>query len=71
MSIQTVFRDSNGVTINIGSWDYMEQTIVDDLTGEISVVQNNPLPEGATSSEEEISTLSDGGLVPTSDITTT
>lgn len=57
MMTQTVIRDKDGNVINIGAWDYMEEMIEDG-----SIVQHNPFPEGATSTEEEIVTLPDGGL---------
>jgi len=63
MTTKLVYRDSAGVVINIGEWDFMEVIFVDPDTGEeIKRVQNNPIPDGATSAEEEIVTLEDGGL---------
>jgi hypothetical protein len=56
-----VIRDVNGKVINIGEWDYLkEDNIKDD--GSIETVIHNPMPEGATSQEEDIVTLPDGGL---------
>lgn len=68
MTTQLVIRDKNGTVINIGPWNYVEENITDDDTGETTVIQHNPLPEGATSAEEEIVTLDDGGLAAASDI---
>lgn len=52
-----VYRSSSGAVINIGEWDYM--TYYDE--NEILII-NNPLPAGATQSEEEIEIGWDGGL---------
>lgn len=60
--IMTVYRDSNGKVINIGAWDYMEVSFIDDDGVGNSVWVSNPLPDGATSKEEEVVELSDGGL---------
>lgn len=60
--IMIVFRDLTGKVINIGPWDYMEIPQINDDTGEVSVIRQNPLPEGATSENEEVITLSDGGF---------
>ena len=58
-----VIRDKQGLVINIGDWDYMEENLIDPKTGEVtSTINHNPLPEGATISEENIITLPDGGL---------
>lgn len=57
MKTEMIIRDKNGTVINIGPWDYIEETL-----GDGSVIQHNPLPEGATSTEGEIVTLPDGGL---------
>lgn len=65
-----VYRDKYGKVINIGEWDYMEEEVVEEIldekSGEISLVnkilRHNPLPEGATFSEEDVITLSDGGI---------
>lgn len=60
---RTVIRDKSGNPINIGGWDFMEEKLTDpDTLDVISVVQHNPLPEGATSAEEDIIILPDGGL---------
>lgn len=61
MNTATVIRDKNGKVINIGEWDYMKEDVEDVTTGEVMQVINNPLPEGATSAEEEIVILDDGG----------
>lgn len=50
-----VYRDKNGVVINIGEWDYMIS--YDDDNNEIV---NNPLPEGATSKTENVRINEDG-----------
>lgn len=60
--IKKIFRDSTGKVINIGPWDYMEIPQVNDDTGEVSFIILNPLPQGATSKDEEVVTLSDGGF---------
>lgn len=57
-----VIRNKEGKVINIGEWDYMEEHIEDQETGEFTIAEHNPLPEGATSSDEEVVELSDGGL---------
>lgn len=57
----TVFRDSGGSVINIGPWDYMEIPDIDEEKGEVTIINLNPLPEGATSQEEDVVTLDDGG----------
>ncbi|PPS52030.1 hypothetical protein [Citrobacter braakii] len=60
--IMTVYRDSNGKVINIGAWDYMEVSFIDDDGVGNSVWVSNPLPDGATSKEEEVVVRDDGGL---------
>lgn len=62
MTTALVIRDKYGNVINIGPWNYMEEVVEDAETGEKTAVINNPLPEGATSSNEEIIMLDDGGL---------
>lgn len=57
MKKQIVIRDKNGVCINIGPWNHMVS--YDDDGNQYDA---NPLPEGATSAEEDIVTLPDGGL---------
>lgn len=57
-----VIRNKEGQVINIGDWDYMEERIEDPETGEITVVTHNPLPDGATSEDEDVVELTDGGL---------
>lgn len=58
----TVYRDSNGKVINIGAWDYMEVSFIDDDGVGNSVWVSNPLPDGATSKEEEVIVRDNGGL---------
>ena len=58
--IKKVYR-LNGVVINIGEWDYMLVKLEDGFTK-----VNNPLPEGATCSNEEV-VLSDMGVFVKSD----
>lgn len=58
-----VFRDKDGRVINIGEWDYMEEAVEDPATGIVTTVQHNPPPDGATSADEEVVELPDGGLV--------
>lgn len=60
--IMTVYRDSNGKVINIGAWDYMEVSFIDDDGVGNSVWVSNPLPDGATSKEEEVVVRDNGGL---------
>lgn len=55
--IKKVYRDSNGTVINIGDWDYM--ITLDE--NELEII-NNPLPENATITQEEIEYAEDGGL---------
>uniref|UniRef100_A0AB38Z412 Uncharacterized protein n=1 Tax=Klebsiella phage vB_KpnM_Iguana_ER37 TaxID=3076781 RepID=A0AB38Z412_9CAUD len=57
-----VIRNKEGKVINIGEWDYMKEHIEDPETGEITIAEHNPLPDGATSADEEIVELPDGGL---------
>ncbi|HIB0235175.1 TPA: hypothetical protein ACWSRY_004858 [Escherichia coli] len=57
-----VIRDKDGNVINIGEWDYMEESIEDPETGDVTTVRYNPLPAGATSADEEVVELPDGGL---------
>jgi hypothetical protein len=45
--IKKVYRDANGLVINIGEWD--------DMGGAM------PLPAGATFADEEVVTTADGG----------
>jgi hypothetical protein len=61
MNTATVIRDKNGKVINIGEWDYMKEDVEDHETGEVIQLVNNPFPEGATFTTEEIVTLEDGG----------
>lgn len=58
----TVIRSVDGVVINIGEWDFIKEDFVDEVTGEVTTVIHNPLPEGAVYSEEEVYKLPDGGL---------
>lgn len=60
MTVMKVIRDSNGVVINIGDWDYRRRAIVDDLTCEVSILEENPLPIGSTEVYEEVSINEDG-----------
>ena len=62
MMKMTVFRDENGQVINIGPWNYMEMPVVDEENGELTWVQHNPLPETATSQDEDVIIADDGGL---------
>ena len=61
MKTAIVIRNKEGEVINIGEWDRMVEDVEDVTTGEVMQVINNPLPEGATSAEEEIVILDDGG----------
>jgi len=61
MKKEIVIRDKDNKVINIGPWDYMEIESIDEETGVMLVKQQNPLPYGATSKEEEIIVLEDGG----------
>lgn len=49
----------NDIVINIGEWDFMYSE--DELTGKMTVI-NNPIPDGAVVSVEEVAVLEDGGL---------
>lgn len=51
-----IYRNAQGVCINIGDWDYQTE-MVDGVE-----VTNNPLPEGAVESDEEVIIGWDGGL---------
>lgn len=53
----------DGKVINIGEWDYNITT--DEATGE--KVINNPLPDGAVESDEEVTTTDDGSRIAASD----
>ncbi|MCE5368486.1 hypothetical protein [Klebsiella oxytoca] len=65
-----VYRDKDGKVINIGEWDYMEEEILGEIVDEESkavslvkrTIRHNPVPEGATFTEEDVITLSDGGI---------
>lgn len=57
-----IYRDKLGKVINIGEWDYVEETITDEETYEESIVQHNPLPKDAIESDEEVVEGWDGGL---------
>jgi len=57
-----IYRDKLGKVINIGEWDYVEETITDEETGEESTVQHNPLPKDAIESDEDVVGGWDGGL---------
>lgn len=61
--IKRVFRLNNEV-ICIGAWNY--NTVFDEASKEEVIL--NPLPNGATSSEEEVIEV-DGGLFASSDYT--
>lgn len=56
-----VIRDIDGKVINIGPWDYCSMLEVGD-NGEEFINVMNPLPEGATESEEEVAQGEDGGF---------
>ena len=57
MTIMKVYRDASGIVINIGEWDLMAETLED---GE--QVIHNPVPDGATYTDEPVSQRADGGL---------
>lgn len=57
-----VYRDPNGVVVNIGPWDLMEDEIEDPDTGEVRTIQHNPIPDGVTNKSEEVIEGWDGGL---------
>ena len=63
MMKMTVFRDENGQVINIGPWNYMEMPVMDEENGELTWVQNNPLPGAATSQDEDVVVAEDGGYI--------
>lgn len=60
--IKEVWRDTNGVVINIGPWDYRVE--IDE--SEVEFV-TNPIPAGATSAEEVVVIGWDGGLYAADD----
>jgi hypothetical protein len=47
-----IYRDQNGICINIGDWDYQFDN---------ENKPRNPLPEGAVESDEEVIVGWDGG----------
>lgn len=51
-----IYRNAQGACINIGEWDYQIE-MVDGVE-----VTNNPLPDGAVESDEEVIVGWDGGL---------
>lgn len=56
-----VIRSADGDVINIGEWDFcMIQEIGPD--GEESMVPMNPMPAGATESDEDVIEGWDGGF---------
>lgn len=57
-----VYRDASGKVINIGEWDYLIESVIDENTGKLVQIQHNPLPEGHTISEEETVVGWDGGI---------
>lgn len=66
-----VYRDASGAVINIGEWDYMDETVpvesVCPVSGELSIlgtsrIRHNPIPDMVVVSEEEVIMLEDGGL---------
>lgn len=62
-----IYRDHNGVVVNIGEWDFQEESYIDEKTGRPMTKINNPLPEGLTTSEEEVVKGWDGGLYSSED----
>lgn len=58
MTVMKVIRDADGRVINIGEWDYLYAEIEPGK----DPVATNPLPDGATESDEEVVTGWDGGL---------
>jgi hypothetical protein len=57
-----VIRNKEGKVINIGEWDNMEERIEDPVTGDITIAEHNPLPDGATYADEDVVYLPDGGI---------
>ena len=57
-----VYRDANGRVVNIGDWDFLEDIVINEDTGESITIQHNPLPEGLTISDEVVISGWDGGL---------
>lgn len=55
-----VYRDQNGVLLNIGEWDLLPYEVEDE--NGITVVDGNPIPDGTVISDEEVTTGLDGGL---------
>jgi hypothetical protein len=64
-----VIRDRDGQVINIGPWEYGLRAVerFDEGGVVIENVVTNPLPEGATSAEEEVVETADGGLAAAGD----
>ena len=72
-----VIRDAQGDTINIGDWDYKYKQDKNekgkpklDELGKPVVIAMNPLPEGATTSDEVVDDMSDGSRVVATDYAT-
>ena len=61
-----VIRDIDGKVINIGEWDYCYSTEFGENGDEVFVA-TNPMPAGATESDEEVVTGWDGGLYAADD----
>ena len=53
-----IYRDAQGNLINIGEWDECQ---VEDEDG--NIVINNPIPDGAVESDEDVVTAIDGSRV--------
>lgn len=63
-----VYRDAKGNLINIGEWDTMSESIMDEKTGRIKVTHHNPIPDDAIESDENVDKGADGGLFVSNDI---
>lgn len=71
-----VIRDKDRSVINIGPWDYGIVELLEEGFDEegkpahrkIGERITNPLPDGATSAEEEVLERDDGGLAAANDI---
>lgn len=69
MTVMLVIRDAARKVINIGPWEEMlVPADSKDPTG--PQVSTNPLPDGATEAQEDVTRLPDGGRVVTAEIPT-
>lgn len=70
-----VIRDRDGAVINIGPWEYITVDVLETFIDEsgnpaqrkVGERIANPIPDGATSAEEDVITTEDGGLAAATD----